>query len=46
LEWRPKKDKSNKPATRWIDDIRRIANNNWIRIAENRGWRKLKEMYV
>lgn len=49
LEWRPRLGKRSvgRPATRWDDDIRRLAGVSWMRVAENRErWRALGETYV
>ena len=49
LEWRPRigKRKVGRPQARWSDDLRSMAGNNWMKVAQDRArWRAIGEAYV
>ncbi|KAL0831265.1 hypothetical protein ABMA28_002113 [Loxostege sticticalis] len=49
LEWRPWEHKRpvGRPQMRWKDDIRKVAGQNWMLVAQDRArWRGLKEAYT
>ncbi|KAL0839312.1 hypothetical protein ABMA28_016056 [Loxostege sticticalis] len=49
LEWRPWEHKRpvGRPQMRWKDDIRKVAGQNWMLVAQDRArWKGLKEAYT
>ncbi|KAL0859868.1 hypothetical protein ABMA27_010206 [Loxostege sticticalis] len=49
LEWRPWEHKRpvGRPQMRWKDDIRKVAGQNWMLVAQDRvRWKGLKEAYT
>lgn len=49
VQWRPRLGKRTRgrPPMRWTDDIKRVANYNWVQKAQNRQeWHLLGEAYI
>lgn len=49
VEWRPRQGKRfrGRPPMRWTDDIKRVANYDWMQKAKDRhAWKILEEAYI
>lgn len=49
LKWRPRLGKRGvgRPAARWIDHLKKLADSGWMQTAQNwDGWRSLGEAFV